>query len=159
MKILIWWKNICNQTMNWNQTMKLCKININNTVLHWLKENKFVETHKNLGVNEMVKGFILIPWNNPWPIISVVIVRLTNHRPPLFPYIKPLAGVNCSNFWFPKNYQGCKPTIFYNRKSDEKWTVERTDRFWYFIWSNDQFIVSNRDAWLDNFVQVYPVLK
>ena len=35
--------------------MKLSKID-KNTVLNCLKENKFVETHKNLGVNEMVKA-------------------------------------------------------------------------------------------------------
>ena len=40
--------------------MKLSKIN-RNKVLHCLKENKCAETHNNLGVNEMVKGFILIP--------------------------------------------------------------------------------------------------
>ena len=51
--------------MNWNQTMKLCKIYINNTVFHCLEENKFVETHKNIGVNEMVKGSRLITWTNP----------------------------------------------------------------------------------------------
>ena len=51
--------------MKWNYTMKLCKININNTALHCLKENKFVETNKKFGVNEMVKGSRLIPWNNP----------------------------------------------------------------------------------------------
>ena len=45
--------------MNWNQTMKLYKIN-GNTVLHCPKDNKFVETHKKLGVNEMVKGSKLI---------------------------------------------------------------------------------------------------
>ena len=46
--------------MNWNQTMKLSKIN-RNKVLHFLKENKLVETHNNIGVNEMVKGSRLIP--------------------------------------------------------------------------------------------------
>ena len=44
MKILILWNNI------WNQTMKLSKIN-RNTVLHCLKDNVFLETHKKLGVN------------------------------------------------------------------------------------------------------------
>ena len=50
--------------MNWNQTMKLSKMN-RNTVLHRLKENKFVETHKKIDVNETVKGFRLIPLTNP----------------------------------------------------------------------------------------------
>ena len=46
--------------MNWNQTMKQSKTNINK-VLHCLKENKFVETHNNLGVNEIFKVSRLIP--------------------------------------------------------------------------------------------------
>ena len=46
--------------MNKNQTMKLSKIN-RNTVFHCLKENKFVETHKELDVNKMVKDSRLIP--------------------------------------------------------------------------------------------------
>ena len=46
--------------MNWNQTMKLSKIN-KNIVFHCLKENTLVETHNNLGVNEMAKGSRLIP--------------------------------------------------------------------------------------------------
>ena len=45
--------------MNWNQKMKLSEIN-KNTVFHFLEKNKFVETHKNPGVNEMVKGSIFI---------------------------------------------------------------------------------------------------
>ena len=49
-----------NKKMNWNQTMKQSKTNIN-TVLHCLKENTSVETHNNLGVNEIVKGSRLIP--------------------------------------------------------------------------------------------------
>ena len=60
MKILILWKNIWNKNMNWNQKMKLSKISIN-IVFRCLKENKFVETHKKLGLNEMAKGSILIP--------------------------------------------------------------------------------------------------
>ena len=40
-----------------------------NTVLNFLKENKFVENHKKLILNEMVKGSIFITWNNPLPII------------------------------------------------------------------------------------------
>ena len=46
--------------MNWNQTMKLSNIN-RNTVLYCLNKNKFVETHKKLSVNEMFKGYTLIP--------------------------------------------------------------------------------------------------
>ena len=49
-----------NQTMNWNQTMKLSRIN-RNTVLHCLKKNKLVETHKKLGVNGTVRGSIFFP--------------------------------------------------------------------------------------------------
>ena len=60
MNIFIWWENIWNQTMNWNLITKLSKININ-TVFHCLKGNKFVETHKKLGMNEIVKGSRLIP--------------------------------------------------------------------------------------------------
>ena len=36
--------------MNWNKKTKLYKID-RNIVLHRPKENKFVETHKKLGVN------------------------------------------------------------------------------------------------------------
>ena len=60
MNILILWKNTWNQIMNWNQKIKLYKIN-RNSVLHCLKENKFVDTHKQLSVNEMVKGSRFIP--------------------------------------------------------------------------------------------------
>ena len=60
MKILILWENIWNKRINWNQKMKLSKIN-RNTVLHCLKANKFIETWKKIGVNEMVKNSRLIP--------------------------------------------------------------------------------------------------
>ena len=52
-------KMIRNQKLNWNQTIKLSKTN-RNTVLYCLKENKYVEKHKNIGTNKIVKGSIFI---------------------------------------------------------------------------------------------------
>ena len=70
--------------------MKLPKIN-RNTVLYFLRENQFVETHNKFGVVEMVKGSRLIPLINPQPIIFVGCGRLPNHRPLFCPSFKPLS--------------------------------------------------------------------
>ena len=81
--------------------MKLSEPNIN-TVLHCPKKNKFVETHKNLGVKGMVKGSRLIPWTNHRPIIFVGHGLLPNYSHKFYPALNSLVRVYCSNFWFPE---------------------------------------------------------